>query len=139
MNRFYTLWIALLLGGCAGQRLTENTRYMQFGMSPAEVENVLGEPELVSGQDGMTLWSYRLLVQDDPSARAVGYYVLFRDGKATKFGEDKEATYTEALRRSRAAGFERPLMPLDIHCADCGRDPYGRFCPPGRPFGWDSF
>ena len=87
-----TSMVASLLAGCVTATTVEQVR---AGMSPDQVQSVLGEPETVAHAPG-TQCSYYTVLKDfwsrTPWSLSNRYYVCYDDGKVKSFGRADEPT-----------------------------------------------
>ena len=81
-----TAMVASLLAGCV---TASNVEQVRAGMSPDQVQAVLGEPETVAHAPG-TQCSYYTVLKDfwsrTPWSLSNRYYVCYDDGKVKSFG-----------------------------------------------------
>lgn len=82
---FFAGLIALVLQGCSTS--ASKLSLISPGMTKAEVVNVLGTPESVSGQGGDEVFIYTLSNSWNSPVWNEKYAVIFSDGKVVRYGK----------------------------------------------------
>jgi len=93
MSRFMPIFLAAsLLLGCI---TSSNVEEVRAGMSPAQVQTILGEPETVAHSPGSQC-SYYTVLKDfwsrTPWTMTNRYVVCYDDGKVKTFGRAEAVT-----------------------------------------------
>lgn len=80
MKKLILLLLGVLLVGCAGKAVMQNTRKLRIGMTEDEVIYVLGNPDAVKGMGVERTLVYKLNL-DRP------YWVVLKNNKVSVFGQ----------------------------------------------------
>jgi outer membrane protein assembly factor BamE (lipoprotein component of BamABCDE complex) len=87
MNRFASLFLALLLAACAtGGTSPRQVAQLQVGMTLQQVNSLLGKPYHVTNQGALNVYDY-VFNQGQPTACSY-YVVVGRDGLVRSFGQN---------------------------------------------------